>query len=176
MPFVDVVRPQGKLVVAVADAMMPRVAKIDQAVVAHPAIGVNDRWQIGMAANHGPQRGFCDIGNNLGVDLVIAFEQTEHDGLGAGSSSAFAAHAPRAEVGLIGFEVALERRMTRAFFSHPLAQTEKDWVDAAHRQPGHLSRLRGRQIQSKTAQENTKFGLGNLRKTKYRSTPAIAVA
>ena len=38
--------------VAVMDAMMPRVTEIDQAVIAQPTIGKNYRFRIGMATNH----------------------------------------------------------------------------------------------------------------------------
>jgi len=49
---IDVIGAKSKLVISVIDAMMPRIAEIDQTVMAHPAIGVNDRFQIAMATNH----------------------------------------------------------------------------------------------------------------------------
>jgi hypothetical protein len=39
---VDVVRPAGELVLPVIDSVMLRVADIDQAVVAAPAVAVDD--------------------------------------------------------------------------------------------------------------------------------------
>ena len=50
------------------------------------------------------QRGFGGVGHDLGIDLVAALEQTEDDGLAAGSGAAFATHTARAEVGFIAFE------------------------------------------------------------------------
>ena len=141
---IDVVRSQGELVVAMIDSMMACVAEIDQAVVAHPAVGVDHGFQIGMAANHRSQRGFCNIRDDLGIDLAITFEQTEDDGLGSGASPALAANTPRPEVRFIRFEIALQGRNPRAFFGQALTQTEEDRVDAANRKAGHLRCLRGR--------------------------------
>ena len=49
---VDVIRSDGKFVVPVMDAKVSCVAEINQAVVTAPAIGVNRRIKLGMAANH----------------------------------------------------------------------------------------------------------------------------
>ena len=100
---VDVVRSDGKFVVAVKDAKMTFVAEVDQAIVATPSIGVNRRIQFGMPANHRLQSGSGDIRHDLSVDFVIAFEQAEHDGFAARSAPAAAAHAARAKVRFIGF-------------------------------------------------------------------------
>lgn len=53
---------------------------IDQSVVAHPVIRVNYGIKIGVTVIHLAQRGFRNIGHNLGVHLNVAFKQTRDDG------------------------------------------------------------------------------------------------
>src|SRR6266581_8064968 len=108
---VDVLRSAGELVVGVADPEVLVEAEIDQAVVTSPAVGMEHGFGSDSAADHRLQSGFGGVGNDLGVDLVASFEQTEDDRLAAGSSASSAAHATRAKV--------RDRKSTRLNSSHP---------------------------------------------------------
>jgi hypothetical protein len=82
------------------------------------------------------QSGFGGIRNDLGVDLVASFEQTEDDGLAAGSSASSAAHATRAKVRLVGLDFALEWRVALTGFGHPLSHSKKNRVHGSDRDAG----------------------------------------
>ncbi len=76
--------------------------------------------------------------------MVVALEQPEHDGLTRRSTTALAAHAMRAEVRLIHFDIAaLEGRLTFTFVSDALADFAKDRNRAAMRKPGQLGYIAG---------------------------------
>ena len=139
---IDMVWSQGELVVAMIDSAVLVVADFDQPVVSSPSIGVKYGFQIGFATDNGLQRGFGGIGYDLGVDLVASFQQPKDDGFSTCSAASSAAHAPRAEIGFIGLQLALEGRTTPAFLGESFAQTEKELVHAAQRNTAHLGRLR----------------------------------
>ena len=116
---VDVVGSADELVLRVADPEMLVEAEVDQAVVASPAVGMEDGFGSDSAANHSLESGFGGIRHDLGVDLVPSFEQPEDDRLAAGSATSFAAHAARAEVRFVGLDLAQEGRTALTRLSHP---------------------------------------------------------
>src|ERR1039458_8626397 len=77
---VDMMRSAGELIVSVADPEVLVEAQIDEAIVSSPAIGMEHGLRLDSASNHRLQSGFGGIRDNLGIDLVAAFEQAEHDG------------------------------------------------------------------------------------------------
>ena len=81
---VDVVFAPCEFVVAVVDPEVLVKADVDQAVIATPTIGMDDGARVDLAPDHCLQRGFGAIGDDFGVDLALAFQDTEDDGL-AGS-------------------------------------------------------------------------------------------
>src|SRR5690606_18693727 len=101
---VDVAASAGELVLAVVDAEVFGVADVDQAVVAGPAVGVDDALEADAAADRLPQRLFLHVGDDLGVDAVAPLEHAEDDGLAPGAPAPLAADASGAEVGLIDFD------------------------------------------------------------------------
>lgn len=80
-------RAGDELAVVVFDAQVFLVAHIDQAVVAAPAVGVDDRVEADMPADGLLQGLFLTIGDDLGVDAAVAFENAEHDGLATGADA-----------------------------------------------------------------------------------------
>jgi hypothetical protein len=68
-------------------------AQIDETIVSSPAVGVEHRLGLDPASNHLLQSGFGGIRDNLGIDLVAAFEQAEHNGFAASSTTSHAANA-----------------------------------------------------------------------------------
>jgi len=62
---IDVSTTFGKFVLAVIDAQMLAITDIDQAVIAAPAVRVDDAFQFDSAPYHRLQRGFGAIWNDL---------------------------------------------------------------------------------------------------------------
>ena len=77
---VDMVVALGKFVLTVLNTKMLGITDINQAVVASPAIGVNNTVNADAASNHLLQHGFRCIRNNLGKDFAIALKNTKYDG------------------------------------------------------------------------------------------------
>src|SRR5205085_12104433 len=100
--------------------------------------------------------------HDLRVDLALALEQAEDDGLATRPTTALAAHASSAEVTFIYFDLAgRERRLAFAFFGDALSDFEKDHSDTLARQAGQLRDISGCQIERKETQKLTKFLGGN---------------
>src|SRR5262249_7770093 len=150
---VDVHGAFDELVIAVIDAEVA-IAEIDQAVVAAPAIGVDDGRDIDPTPDNALQRGSGAVWHDLGVDLPGALEDAEHDGLAIGSTTALATNIASAEPALIDFDDAEER--TLGFTGHldPLAQSTVDPVHGVAVQAAELGRLQGRQIGRKTPHQS----------------------
>jgi hypothetical protein len=163
---IDMVLPASEFVVGVVDPEVLVEAEIDQAIVASPTVGMEDGFRFDSATNDGLECGFGGIRHDLGVDLVASFEQPEDDRLATGSPASLAANATRAEVRLVGFDFALERRIEFARFGHPGPHSKKNLVHRSNRNPGHGRSLGRSQIQHKTAQHVAESCFTDLRMSK----------
>jgi hypothetical protein len=67
----------SELVFSVMDPEVLGVADIDQALIASPAITMNDTFDRDMVADNLLQRGFSRIWDDFCVEPAIAFEDTE---------------------------------------------------------------------------------------------------
>ncbi len=166
---VDMNRAPGELIGPVADAKVLVKAHVHQAVVATPAVGVDNAGNVGLAADDGLQGALGGIGNNLRVDAVASLEQTEHHSLAARTPTAQAAHAPGAKVGLIGFELTDKGRKRLTVLGHASAYAQVDAAHRAQRQPAQLRAIGGRQIHGEVAHKLAKLRLADLR------TPEVLV-
>ena len=90
--------------VAMFDAEMFPIPEVDQAVVANPAVGMNDAGQGDAPPNNGPQCCLFRVRDDLGIDAALALEDAKHDRLPARPAAAFAADAAPAKVGFIDFD------------------------------------------------------------------------
>ena len=107
---IDMPATARELIVAMIDSKVLVNAESHQAVIARPAIGVDDAVGIELAPDNGLQRGLGGIGDDLGVDTVTALEQTKDDGFSCGTATTLATNAPSSEVGLVSFDLSSERR------------------------------------------------------------------
>lgn len=119
------------------------IAEIDQAVVAAPAIGVEDGLGADLTANNGLERGLGGIRDDFGVDLISAFEQTKDDGFAARAPAPLAAHATRAEIGFVGLQFPGKGGVALAFSGDVPAQAQEHRVNRADRNAGEMSGLGG---------------------------------
>ena len=143
---VDVRPAVGELVLAVVDAQVPGVADVDQAVVAGPAVGVDDGLEAHLAPDRLAQRGFLHVGDDLGVDLAGALEHAEDDRLAPGAAAAFALDPAWAEVRLVDLDFPPEGALGFAVRGDASAELEVDVVDRTNRQAGQLGGVGGGQV------------------------------
>jgi len=158
-----------EFVVAVVDPKMPVKADVHQPIVATPAVGMDDAADVSFAPDNGLQRGFGGIGDDFGVNAIIAFEQAKNDRFAQRAPSAFAANPPCAKVRFIGFECAGQRRAFGTPSADPFADAQVNGIDRAHRYAGQGSAFSRRQIQRKVTNN-----LAEFRFTDFR-TPKVSI-
>lgn len=71
--------PGGELIAPVIDSEVLVIAQVHEPVIAASAVGVDHRAGVQVAPDHGLQRGLGAIRDDLGVDLIAALQQPEHD-------------------------------------------------------------------------------------------------
>src|SRR5215471_20000737 len=142
---VDMYRAVGELVVSVVDAQVA-IAEIAQAVVATPAIGVDDGRDVDTPADNALQSGSGAVWHDLGVDLTGTLEDAEHDGLAVGSATPFAADVARAEPALVDLDDAKQGALRFTSRLQAFAQAAVQPVHSVAVEPAELGGLQGRQI------------------------------
>jgi len=147
---------------AMFDAKVFAVAEVDQAVVAEPAVGVDNALEGNAAANNAPQCGLFRIGDDLRVDAAAALKDPEHDGLAASAAAPFPADPPPTEVRLIDLDDAPHGGMGFTFARHPNAKRVEEAIDGAATDVGELRHFRGLQIKGEEAHDLAKFRLRNM--------------
>ena len=109
---IDVGLTSYELALAVLDAKMLLVAEVHKAVVAAPAIAVDDTSDVHSASNDGLQTASLYIRNDLGVDLAVALEESEHNRLPARTPPTLAPDATRTEVRFVHLDFTAHRRLS----------------------------------------------------------------
>jgi hypothetical protein len=161
-------RPTHELALPMMDSEVLGVADINEAIIAAPAVRVDDCFESHATANNGLQRGLFAVGNDLRIDRTITLEDTEDDGLARCAAPALATHSTSAKVRFIDFNFTRrERRCAFTLCGDALTKLEKDRGRAPAREASQMSRITGCQIQCEVAQELTKFALANLRLFNY---------
>ena len=92
-----------ELVAGMIDADVA-IAEIDQAVVAAPAIGVDDGARVDPAADNTLEGGLGAVRDDLGVDAALALKDAENDRLAVGAAPPPALDAPRPEEALVNLD------------------------------------------------------------------------
>ena len=113
---VDMVLALDELIGAVLDPVMFFVAQIDQAVVASPAVGVDDALWVHFTPYDGLKSDLGAVRDDLSVDLAAALKNTEDRRLAGCSSSSFTLDSLRTEVGFINLDLASQGRFMLAHF------------------------------------------------------------
>ena len=159
---IDVVLAHGKLMRLVVHPKMFLISHIDQAVVATPTVGVDDRLEADTPQNGLAERLPPAVGNDLGIDISVALEDAKHDGLASCATASFAPNPTRAEVALIDFDFSSKGILRLTPASHLATQFEVDRVHLAYRKTGYGGRFTGRQIESENANQTSKKLLRNM--------------
>ena len=82
---VDMDGSPGELVAGMIDTDVA-IAELDQAVVAAPAIGVDDGARVDPAADNPLEGGLGAVRDDLGVDAALALKDAENDRLAVGAA------------------------------------------------------------------------------------------
>ena len=149
---VDVGLVSNEFVPAVVDPEVLAITDINQAVVAAPAIGIDDTFKADLAPNNLLQRGLRTIGHNLSIDAAIALEDAEDDGFSVGTSTSFPFNPFWTEKGFIYFDLSAEGRSGITKYDQAKTKSPEVTVDRVSAQPGHCGDLRGIQIDCKISQ------------------------
>lgn len=161
---VDVTLVANELVVIMMDPQMLLITDVNQAVITTPAVGMDDDLGLYFAPNHGQKRAFGAVGDNLGVDPALAFEDAEHEGLSRRAPASPAAHPARTEVGFVDLDLAaFEGPTLLAFVRQPLTQTQINVVDRADRDPAEACIVRRGEVQGEQPQNRAEFSFIQLR-------------
>lgn len=159
---VDVNAAPGELVVAVADPQMFVKADIHQPVIAAPAVRVNHAGNIGLASDDGLKDDLGGIGNDFGINVLAAFEQTKDHRFLTCATATKSANTARSKVRLIGFELTAQRRDLLAVLGKPAANAQINAVDRAKRYATELGAIGGGQIHGEVAQDLAKLRFTNF--------------
>lgn len=122
---------------------------IYKAIVAAPAIGMDNSLGVNLAPVDGLQRGFGGIRGDFSVNACTTLEQTKGDCFVPCSAIALGTNGLGDKFGLIRFEVAPEGRMSRACLSHTDTDTLVAGVGAVKRQPSQFSGISRHHIRGK---------------------------
>ena len=155
--------PPSELLGAVQAPMMLTIAHIDQAIIAAPAIRMNDAPAIDPSSQNGLQRRLARIRHDLRVDLPVAFQDPEHDGFGAGSPAAFAFDTARTNVRLIDLHPSTPGRRLLTDPGDPLPQGEEVAIDRIAIESGKGRHFRGFQVEREQADQLPKPSTRNVR-------------
>ena len=149
----------NELILSMIDSQVLSIADIYKAVIASPAIGVDDAVQFDLPPNSLLQRGLRAIGDYLGVHAAIAFEDAEDDCFPVSASSPFAFYAPGSKERFIYFNLPAEGRTRVAKGSQAYPDSMNVTVDCVAAQAGQIGELRGVEVNRKQAHQLPEFTL-----------------
>lgn len=151
-----------ELVRPVVDAVVVLVAPVDQAVVGAEAVGADDRALVHFILYDLHQRLARDVRHHPRVDLAVALEQAEDDGLALGPAAALSLHAPGAEVALVHLDLARERGLALADLHDPEAEEAVVAVGGVAVQAAEIGAVDGRDVHAEQLQDLPEFSLRNV--------------
>ena len=93
---INVCRAAHELISPVVDPQVLRVTNIYKAVVTAPPVRVDDRFEGYATANNSLQSNLLSVGHDLRIDLALALEEAEDDGLARCATTARSLRTRRA--------------------------------------------------------------------------------
>ena len=152
-----------KLIVAMINPKVFAKANIHQAIVATPAIGIDDAQRVGFTSDNRLQSTFRRIWNNLRINLITTFKQAKDNGFVASTAATFATHSAWTKIGFIGLQFTTQWRPLRTPLSHTHAHAKVNAIDTADGNTAQGCAFSGSQIQGKMLNNLTKFGFAEFR-------------
>lgn len=136
-------------IVAMIDPMVFAVAKVNEAVVASPSIGVNDAAEVHPPSDNALQCSFFGIRDNFGVHAPVALEDAKDDGFTSRAASPFTLDALWPKVRFIHFNDTTEPRFVRALYRNPFADCHEVPVDCVAIESGEVGHFRCLKVEGK---------------------------
>jgi len=146
----------GELPVAMHDPEVLRVAHVDQAVVAAPAIRVDDGLQANAAADDGPKRLSRAIRDDFSVHAAAALKDAEDDRLAAGAAAGLSTDATGSEVRLVELDLAgglASEVGSLTVLGEAVADSAVEIVDTASGKAGEDGGMGGGQVEGEAPRE-----------------------
>ena len=160
---IDMGFTSNELILPVIDTQVLAIADVNQAIVASPAIGIDDAVQGDPTADNALQRRLSAVRDDFCVDAAVAFENAKDGRFAKGPASSLALDAAGAEVGFIHLDLARERRLGLAIFSDTFTDASQITVNGIAIQPRQGSDLGGIQIQREQPDNLPELRLRNSR-------------
>jgi len=154
--------PEREHIVGVTNAMMFAVPDIHQPIIAPPAVRMDDATACDLAAQNGLQGALFRIGDDLRVDLAVAFEDAEHDRFAARPPAPFPLHAAWPEVRFIDLHGPAQRSFLFTGSGDPLPEGHEVPIDRVPVEAGQHRYFRSLQIQGEEADEGPKLARRNM--------------
>ena len=154
---VDVGLACGKLILSMIYSQVLSIPNVNKAVVAAPAVGVDDTIQADLSPNNLLQRSLRAIGYDFGIHVAIAFEDAKDNGFSVSTPASFPSYTAGSKEGFVNFNLPAERRPGVAKLGQTLANGSKVTVDRVAAQTGQGSDLRGIEINRKQAHQLPEF-------------------
>ena len=139
------------------------VSDVDEAIIAPPAVGVDDALQGHLSANDVLKGVLGAVGDDLGIDLSVSLEQAEDDGLPERSPAPFPLDPPGTEERLVDFDLSGQGRLFFTVLGDPFPKGLQEPVHRIAVQPCQNSDLGGIQVEGKKPDQLPEFGLRNFR-------------
>ena len=158
---VDMGFTSNELILPVIDAQVLAVADVNQAIVAPPAIGIDDAVQGDPTADNALQRSLSAVRDDFRIDAAVAFENAEDGRFAKGPASSLALDAAGAEVRFIHLDRTRERRLGLAIFSDTFTDASQITINGIAVQSRQGSDLCGVQIECKQPDNLPKLVLRN---------------
>ncbi len=141
-----------------ADVAIPEV---DQAMVAAPAIGVDDGAWVDPAADDALERRLRAVLDDLGIDAALPLEDAEDDRLAVGAAPTPALDSTRPEEALVDLDDPKQGALGFAGQPHAFPHAPVEPVHGVAVQPTQRRCLQSRQIGGDVAHDLTDLGLRN---------------
>lgn len=138
------------------------IPQVDQAVVASPAIRMDDAYQADTATNNCLESQPTAIGHNLGVNAALAFEDAENNGFAGSSASSEAFYSAKPEVTFVKLDFSENRGLLLAEPGNQLGNNYEIPINGVAVKPRDLDELRGIQAYGKKLHELEKFCLADF--------------
>jgi len=152
-----------KFILAMIHSKVLIKANINQAVVASPAIRVNDSRRFYMTSDNVLQRSFRAIWHNLGINFTLPFQQSKYNRFTISTTPTFTSNATRSKIRFINFNSVFKGCSNFASFCHTLTNFKVNTIYRSNGNSDQFSRTHSSKIEGKAPYKLPKFSLADSR-------------
>ena len=115
---IDVRLVSNKLITSMFNAIMLRIAHVDQTMVSTPTVRMDRTVETDFTPYYPLQSTLPGIRNDLGINPAVPFKKTKDDGFTTRTATPFATNALGSKIGFIHFNLCSKLRMFFAFWRY----------------------------------------------------------